>query len=66
MTLEGDYHIQEIHKELMHVKETVLKQIDNKVILLLRLSNNKIIAYENLNSFPNVKQEKFRFKIIQS
>ena len=37
-----------------------------KAILLLRLSNDKIMVYENLNGYKEAKREKFRFKLVQS
>eukprot|EP00347_Sterkiella_histriomuscorum_P002524 403367821 len=56
----------EIHKEQIYVKEVVLKQIEDKIVLVMTLSSGMIICYENLNSFPNVRSEKFRFKLFQA
>lgn len=43
-----------------------MKQIEDKIILIIMLSNGKILAYEGINGFTNQKKEKFRFKIIKS
>ena len=65
--LEGDYHIQEINKEQMYVKELHIKQFSqNHVVLVLSLSNGKILVYENIETFQNIKKERFRFKLVQS
>ncbi|CDW71891.1 UNKNOWN [Stylonychia lemnae] len=66
INIEGDYHISEIHKEYKYVTEVVLKQIESRIILVMTLSNGMIIAYENLMNFPDIKKEKFRFKLIEA
>ena len=56
----------EIHKETILISEIHAKEMENKVILIIVLSNGKVLAYENLNSFPDCKKQRFRFKIIQN
>ncbi len=54
----------ELHKEQVQVKDIHARMMDKKVILLMILSNNRVIAYEGLNDFKGSKKERFRFKII--
>ncbi len=56
----------EIHKEQVQVREIHARMMDRKLILVMVLTNDRVIAYENLNEFKGCAKEKFRFKLIQS
>jgi hypothetical protein len=46
------------------VKDIHARMMEKKVILIIVLSNKRVIAYEGLNDFKGNKKERFRFKII--
>ncbi len=50
----------------MYINELHFKQLEQKTALIMSMSNGKILAYESIESFPSLRKEKFRFKIIQS
>jgi hypothetical protein len=56
----------EIHKEPVCIAEVHAKQMDRRLVLVVVLSNGKVIVYENLQFFPGQEKQKFRFKIVQS
>ena len=56
----------EIHKQEVSIVEIHAKQMESKLLLIIVLSNRRIIAYENLSNFTDIKNQRFRFKIIQS
>ena len=61
-----NHTVMEIHKQEVSIVEIHAKQMESKLLLIIVLSNRRIIAYENLSNFPDIKNQKFRFKIIQS
>ena len=56
----------ELQKEHAKIVEVTAKLMERKVILIMVLSNRKVLVYEGLNEFTNSKNERFRFKIVQS
>ena len=64
--IQGDYHTHEIHKERVYVSELSLKTLGSKTYLVMIMSNLKVIVYESLQWFPNIRSELFRFKIVQA
>lgn len=56
----------EIHKQTVTVREVCCKMMETKLVLVLILSNSKVLVYECLHGFKNQLKEKFRFKLVQS
>lgn len=56
----------ELQKEHAKIVEVTAKLMERKIILIMVLSNRKVLVYEGLNEFTNSKNERFRFKIVQS
>ena len=43
--------VMEIHKELVRVAEVIVRRMETKIILIIILSNGKVMAYENMEQF---------------
>lgn len=65
--LDGEIDIlgtSEIHKLQVQVREFTLKLLETKVILILLLTDNKVVVYEGMAGFKHQDKERFRFKLV--
>lgn len=56
----------EIHRLSIRVREISIKQMENKVAMVLVLNDNRVIVYEGYDGFKEQGKERFRFKLVQS
>ena len=52
----------EIHKEPVQVRDVHARLMENKLLLVIVLTNGKVLAYESMKEFKG--SERFRFKLI--
>jgi len=56
----------ELSKHPISIVEVHAKVMETKLLLVLVLTNHRIIVYEGLTDFPDYKTQAFRFKIVQN
>lgn len=54
----------ELNKHPVTIEDVHCKVMETKLLLVLVLANHKIIVYEGLTDFSDIKTQTFRFKIV--